>query len=167
MSSGVAALGVPQFNTPIDAVQVVEQIITPAQFKAMNGNTNTSVVLVPAPGPNALIEVIECSVNLQFIAPAYATGTSVLALGVDSGGVVAAIWGDTAQGIMNAGVSGLKGTSSTYYSVRQTTALGPGGIATSQIANKALLVNLKDANQYTAGNSNIRVTVRYRIVPVA
>lgn len=149
------------FNTPIDAVQVAVLTITPAQLKLMDTLTGDSVTIVPAPGVKQLVEVIDFDVNMQFPVSggvAYATGTGNLVMGVDSVGTLLPVWG---QLLSNAGFK----SGNSEYNKLSANLNGATGITT--LVNKALQINFDGAGTlFTAGNSPVVVTVRYRIVTV-
>lgn len=145
----------------------VSVTLTPAQIKAFDNTTPTSVIAVPAPAANQLIEVIGWNVDLQFVAPVYsAGGTGVLVLGNDSGGVVTSIWSNTRGLLANAEVkaNASQFNSSTGYVLFNT---GGGALPITTFTGKALLINQSAGTLFAAGNSPVVVNIYYRIVTVS
>lgn len=161
MASG---LGVPQFNTPIDPVQTITTVVSPAQILAMNGNTNTSVHILPAPAANQSYELLAYSINFEFPVSggvAYATGTKQLLLGVDNGGVLNGVWAGFPGGLLTS--ANLLAAVSSYNTCNHPNIVG--SLAVSSLVGKGLDLNIATGGaNYTAGNSGITITVRYRIV---
>ena len=154
-------LGVPQFNTPIDDVEIQTTIITAAQFKAFDTLTSDSIAVTPKPAANQLIQVVSADVNMQFIAPAYATGTGNFILGFDVAGTTSSTFATSGQsGLPNASI---KLGSSVWCIFGAMQNFGNG----SALAGKALLANIDGGPNFTAGNSIFVVRVRYRIVTIA
>jgi len=109
----------------------------------------TPIEIVAAPGSGYAIEVISASFSSTFNSVAYATNTNLLLIT------------DTATVEQYNYSTGLAFTVTTHKQmiVKAASAVG----ATQIIANKALYVKAETGNP-TAGNSDIKVYVQYRII---
>jgi hypothetical protein len=168
---GLLSLGSSFPKVAVDNDQVVKIVLTPAIITAMDNSSNpgTFVQVAPTgvpqnstgPGVGKAVIVVECEANLQFPVSggvAYATGTGDLLL--------ATVFG---FGIVLIGTADIK-TGHSSFSKPNPLAMYPSGTdARNGLGpnNSPIVINMSTAVRYTAGNSNIVVTLRYRIIDIA
>ena len=152
----------PQLFRPLDDTQVVVVTITPTQFKAMDGTTGTSPIIVPAQGPGKAIIPVYTEINMQFPSSggvAYATGNGSTLLGYDGGG-------GNITSVFNLGLTTamIKLSASQYGSSLQGYQATTVVLATSVI-NKPLYFTVGLGSvKYVNGNSPFVITCRYRVI---
>jgi hypothetical protein len=127
-------------------VQAAELSIPTASVLTLNG---TPLEIVAAPGAGYAIEVVAASFYSAFVSAAYATNTTMQLIN------------DTAT---TAQFDVLINYTVTNHRKFGTVALTAGGAAATQIIeNKSLKIKVASGNP-TAGNSDIKVYVLYRII---
>jgi hypothetical protein len=157
-----AAPSIPAFNTPIDDIEVVKTVITPAQFLLMDASAGTNVIVVPSPGIGKANIMTEVECNLQFPPSggiAYTTGTGTFNIGYVFGFQVALM-----------ASSDIKIGRSFYTRVgagAQIAILYPNDIDARNgqgLQNADIFVNVTTATKYLAGNYPFLLTIRYRTI---
>lgn len=164
---GLPAIGVPVFNTPYDDIRVIERVLTPTQIKAFDFTSANNAELIAAPGPGKYIQILDGSLNLQFNSVAYATGAQPLILYYYSSTLDTLVQAFSTMSSANiksgASVLCLLAASSSV-AANQTGIVATG---TASNVNRSLVANISNATKYTAGDSNIVVVIRYRILSVS
>jgi hypothetical protein len=127
--------------------------VTTAQMLA--GIYTTSVAIIPAPGANRMIIPVNATIELVFNSIAYAAG-----------GVVLLQYGSTANG----GGTNAFGTTMTAAHMNNGASAVQGFAGVAQAwATNATYANLgiyigAQTQDFTTGNSNVQVTINYRVV---
>lgn len=104
------------------------------------------LTLISAPGTGYAIEIISASMKMTYNSIAYATNTNIQ------------LWEDSSAYVVGQAASGLAGTTNKFFK------FGIEFISTLQMQeNKAVKVAVETGNP-TAGNSDIKIYVQYRII---
>lgn len=134
-----------RFFNPCD-IRCATLAITPAQVVLLN---TTPLTIVAAPGAGIAIDVVSGTMELQFVAVAYAVNTSLSLL--------------TNTAIENQGSVEINGSLSKILKFGTNTPIGAAD--TQIIANQPLTVFVEVGNT-TLGDSGIVVRVMYRLISV-
>ncbi len=132
--------------------------ITAAQMLAINNTFATAFQILPAPGAGLLTVVDDIVVDLQFATTAYATGTGDLEAFYSTGAAL----GPLIQAVITSAL--IKGAVS---AIVKTVPSSDSVNITVGSVNQPVLVALSAANLYTAGDSPLVLTIRYRTVAAA
>jgi len=133
-------------------------ILTPDQILAMDNTPANAVTIIPAPGPGFAVVVWQSWANLQFNTTAYKAQPAVanLALYLNSGGVLVGNEFVVLEATQIVATSGQLNAAQPNFGVTDVT----------QLHNTSVVIAMDSSKTYTAGDSNIVVSVAYEVVAV-
>jgi hypothetical protein len=147
-------------------------VISVAQMLAFNNTSASCIELIPASAlaSNEVAMIERWIVNLQFGGVAYATGTGAMAIAVETAldtfvsGSGLTPWGTSQQPLTSPGI---KSTSSLLSMSVVGSGTNTTGTNLANVIGKRVVLTNTVAGLYTAGNSIVKLTYRWRKYAVA